>query len=130
MIRVALIERYEKDSEAEAERHDHPDDDVASACSHAERPDEHRGHGAPEEQAEDRREMQEKETGGAGEAELGQRVHRERHIPRNDETADDPGDDRDDEAGRDRVLHKFVAEKTDQLVHQCPSPWSTTTAGG
>src|SRR4029077_6019794 len=99
-----------------------PDHDVTPSGAHAERADEDRGDRAAEEKAEDRREMESKKPGGAREAKLGEGVPRERHFPGNDETADDARDDRDDEAGRDRVLHELVAEKSDELVHQCVSP--------
>src|SRR5438445_10403734 len=86
--------------------------------AHAERPDENGGHRRPGEETEHRGEPQQDEAGRAGKPELREGVHRERHVSRDDESAHDPGDDGDDEPGRDRVLNEVVREQRDDLVHQ------------
>ena len=66
--------------------------------------------------------MKQQKARRPGEAELGERVNGERHVASHNESADDARDDRDDEPGRERVLHELVSEQPYELVHQWPSP--------
>src|SRR5581483_7466754 len=97
--RVALVEREEEHAEAEAEHG--ADRAVPLAAAQRERAE----HAAEEqraaEHADDGVEAERERGGRTGEAELRDRVHREREPARDDERPDRPADDRDDGAGQE-----------------------------
>src|SRR2546422_466588 len=82
-------------AKTEPEGHDAADHHIASARAHPEGADEHGGYGSAHEESEHGGEPQQNEPRRAGEAELGEGVYGERHVSRDDEAADDAGDDRD-----------------------------------
>jgi len=127
--RVALVEREEEHSEAEAEREHGSDRAVAFPAAQREQ-SEHEADGERASQhSDDGVEADHERAGRSGEAELGDRVHGEARAARDDERSDHAGRDRDDGACEQRGVNEVLGEKVGE--HQCWwSTWWTCWSSG
>ena len=98
----------EQQPEAERERQHQPDGDVALGQALAGEAHADAGGDSGRDQAGERRRAHQHRAGGAGEADMRQRVAGKGLAAQNQEIADQPGHQRDDRRRREGVLHEVV----------------------
>ena len=128
--RVPLVERQEEHAEAEAERQDGADRRVALAPAQRQQPERQADDERPAHHPDHGVDADDERSGGAGEAELRDRVHGEAQSARDDEHADRAGEDRDDHAGEQRGVHEMLLQQLREHQWASSCRWWTCWSSG
>ena len=128
--RVALVEREEEHAEAEAEGEDGADRRVALASAQREEPQRQADGERAADHPDHRVDPDHERSRRAGEAELGDRVHREAQAAGDDEHADRAGEHGDDGAGEERGVDEVLVEQLDEHQWASSCRWWTCWSSG